>query len=148
MNLDPHEYNIRELREAAGANPAQQDLSSATDVDPVTFASVEAELAFAELAGDGPSSRPYLSGVPEGHLAEMIVFQWLEYLAARAGVHGTLKALRYYHELEWINEAALKHLRLYLSELEDPRGTPSGLSTEDHRVSLRFVERLGSLAGG
>lgn len=146
MGLNPRDYDVHELREAAGADPGPRDLSAVTDVDPAAFDSPAAELAFAELAGDGPSSRPYLSRVPEGHLAELLVFQWLEYLVARAGVHGTLNTLSYYRDLEWIDEAAEARLRAYLSALEDPRGEPPGLATEDHRVSLRFLKRLGSLA--
>lgn len=147
MELDPRDYDLRELRAAAGTETTHRDLSSMTDVDPAAFESPEAKLAFEVLSGDGPSSRPYLSGVPEGHLAELLVLQWLEYLVARGGVQGALKTLRYYRDLEWVDEAAETQLRVYLSALEEPRGNPPGLTAEDHRVSLTFVERLASLSG-
>ncbi|ERH10927.1 MAG: putative archaeal flagellar protein D/E [halophilic archaeon J07HX64] len=147
MELNPRDYDIQELREAAGADPSHRELSSMTDVDPAAFESPEAQLAFNILSGDGPTSRPYLSGAPDGHLAELLVLQWLEYLVARTGVHGTLKTLDYYRDLGWIDEDAERQLRTYLSALDGPRSDPPGLTADDHRTSLCFVERLASLSG-
>jgi flagellar protein FlaE len=147
MGLNPRDYDIRELREAAGMDPeGQRDRSWTAGPDPVTFDSIEAELAFSELAGDVPASRPYLSTVPRGYLAELYVFRWLEYLVDRSGVHETLDALGLYQELDWIDAAVEQQLRTYLSLLNDPHYDPPGLSSDDHQVTLRFLERLSALA--
>jgi flagellar protein FlaE len=160
MELNPRDYDLRELRQAAGTEgdgggprrrpevaEAGRDRSrrGAAGADPTRFESEEAELAYAELAGEVPRERPYLRSLPGGSMAEVLVFRWLEYLVERADIQGTLTALRYYRDIEWLTETAENQLRDYLGGLDEPPGDAPGLAAHDHRTSLRFLTKLAAL---
>jgi hypothetical protein len=103
------------------------------------------ELAYASLSGQTGRERPYLRALPGGLTTELVVLEWLEGLVARAGCDGAADALAYYADIDWLTEGAADHLQDYLAGLQEPSTEPPGLTTEDHRTSLRYLVRLAGL---
>jgi hypothetical protein len=103
------------------------------------------ELAYASLSGQAGRKRPYLRALPGGVTTDLVVLEWLEGLVARAGCDGAADALAYYADIDWLTEGAADHLQDYLAGLQEPSTDPPGLTTEDHRTSLRYLVRLAGL---
>lgn len=93
---------------------------------------------------------PYLSKVPEGYVAEMLVLEWMTYLRSQAEESEVFRSIDYYQRLDWITEPVADRLRTIVEGLHtDPARGPgtespaaSGLSVEDHTRSLDFIRRL------
>jgi archaellum component FlaD/FlaE len=97
-------------------------------------------------AGDD-TSKPYLDQMPASHAAEVTVFEWLEFLVNRGGFRGAMESLRYYHNIEWVTEAAMHDLEEYLFGFSDSESDRYGeLTADDHRESLVYLAELNALA--
>ncbi|WP_458186855.1 FlaD/FlaE family flagellar protein [Haladaptatus sp. NG-WS-4] len=86
---------------------------------------------------------------PNRYGAEVVVFEWLDFLVEKAGFENTGNALAYYEEIDWLSEDAYESLRAYMfgfSESDRFGETgPADLDTSDHVVSLVYIARLASL---
>ncbi|WP_132058098.1 FlaD/FlaE family flagellar protein [Halorussus amylolyticus] len=95
--------------------------------------------------------KPYLDGLPDRYGAEVVVFEWLDFLINKAGFENTGNALQYYEDVGWITETTRERLREYMrgfSEVEsfDPdRPGPADLDMDDHVLSLVYIARLASV---
>lgn len=155
---DPTEYDPDELRRMAfegdgdsTASAPSRGLGADGDLDsPAAGTALDAarERELLRLdAAVGDVERPYLPRVPDALAAEYTVFEWLDFLARKAGFKRALRALEYYRSVGWIGEAAEERLREYLvgMDVERPRGAQEGLTVEDHLLSLVYVGRLASM---
>ena len=95
--------------------------------------------------------KPYLESLPNRYAAEVVVFEWLDFLINKAGFENTGNALEYYEQVEWITARVREDLREYMrgfSEVEsfDPdKPGPADLDVDDHVLSLVYVARLASV---
>lgn len=101
----------------------------------------------------GPE-KPYLTELPGGYGAELLVMEWLDYLVSESSISEAIRALRYYRTVDWISDDVASHLQSVLSGATPPRelatpdgGLPAELSVEHHSQSLEFVSRLSALGG-
>jgi len=85
-------------------------------------------------------TKPYLSTVPEGFAAELLVVEWLEFLVEEGGVRESARALEYYERIDWLDERVADELQAYLRGF-DGDGDGS-LTIEHHTQSLRYIGQL------
>jgi flagellar protein FlaE len=128
-----------------GRRSAASDAERPT-ADAAFEASVARDLATLDREADG-LDRPYLPALPAALPAEMLIFDWLEFLLLQAGRESVADAIAFYESVGWVGADAADALEAYLSGLDDPRANADNdLDADDHRVSLHYVARLASLA--
>ena len=93
--------------------------------------------------GDG-MEKPYLSSLPQSYAAELVIFEWLEFLVDRTGFRRTLDVLRYYRSIDWLTDETERKLREYLQSFDDGNSA-DGLDRDDHLQSLVYVARLAAM---
>lgn len=156
----PGDYDLRDLRRIADPNretPAEfEDDGEQLPASPddVLRHSQRDELVRLQsqfsAAGALPE-KPYLERLPDRYGAEVVVFEWLDFLINKAGFENTGNALEYYEEVGWMTETVREDLREYMrgfSEVEsfDPdRPGPADLDVDDHVLSLVYIARLASV---
>ena len=159
MPTEPGAYDLRELRRIADPNrETPTEFEDGADLP----ASPEEMLRHTErdelvrlqsrlAASGGLPEKPYLRGLPDQYGAEVVVFEWLDFLINKAGFENTGNALEYYEEVSWITERTRQDLREYMrgfSEVEsfDPdHPGPAELDVDDHVLSLVYIARLASV---
>lgn len=167
--LDPNEYDLGELRDAAHDRPERtedpridrrsSDVREAMDAgsEPVDAGRHEStqsapesrpdgdELEFFSRLDRGDVERPYLPRVPDGYDAQMDVLEWLERLLETGDPEAVRAALSYYESVGWLSADSRGHIEAFLEGLD---GVDSGgadrLGIEDHRTSFRYVARLSA----
>jgi len=154
MTTNPHDYDPNELRGASeppdGVFLGSGDNGEVTGRSPLGADDRTRSDQYRELfllqqtSGEGGLTRPYLDSLPQSYAAEMVVFEWLEFLVDEAGFRRTLDVLRYYRSIEWITEGVEALLRDYLSSFDDT-GPGDDLDRSDHLRSLVFVARLAAM---
>lgn len=137
MTINPREYDVDELRRGPGTD--------GDDPDGLVRSKQYGELA--ELDSRmADLHRPYLVELPETYLAEVRVFDWLEYLHEKTGFRGTLEAIRFYRSIGWLGADVEDRLEEYLRSFDGQADGAGRLESEDHRLSLVFIARLASMA--
>lgn len=176
MAIDPRNYDLDELRAAsvgqpsfgerdewaeagassgatkakAGANEnateEQKDLAEADR--PAAAVAFETAVARDLATMDGSDvERPYLSTLPASLTAEVLIFEWLDFLVMQADRESVADAFDFYERVGWLGGDAAAMLDEYLSGLGDSRAEMAGgLDADDHRVSLHYVARLASIS--
>ena len=95
-----------------------------------------------EEASDGSDDgKPYLTSLPDGFLADLIVVEWLEFLVEEVGIRATAEAIDYYERIDWIDESVADQLQAYLKGFEEG-GESESLTIDHHTKSLRYVSQL------
>jgi archaellum component FlaD/FlaE len=164
MRINPCEYDLGELRAAAGLRATAGDDGGrwGPTID-VPFASDDpgprpaADETFRErlretiyeletAAPRSASERPYLTTVPTSYVGVVTAFEWLDYLLRRVGRAATRDAISHYEALSWLSPAAADELETHLAGLET--GTPGAgeLTVDDHLVSFAYVAKLAAFA--
>ncbi|MFD1569904.1 FlaD/FlaE family flagellar protein [Halorubrum laminariae] len=164
MSLNPRRYDVRELRQIAGA--PRVDVDEAAREQPLRQPNrsraeqAARSAAFTELlqrqrgqrlsAGDGTrpddaENRPYLRAVPASPEAEHELGEWLGYLVDVGGHLRSRDALSYYAELGWIESDAVDALTRRLEGFNAPR-YDRPFTPADHRISLVSIVRIASCA--
>lgn len=154
MTINPRDYDPGELKDLA----REHDLSvggwatdstdgrgpSSTRTDEALRSGQYRELLLLEgMARGRDLSKPYLSALPETYAAEMVTFEWLEFLLEKAGFKRTLDALRYYESIGWLSEAVARRLQEYLRCLDEPPAEETtAFDRSDHVLSLIYAARL------
>ena len=124
------------------------------------------DVAFVEDTVANAPEKPYLTAIPGGYLGDLLVMEWLEYLIDAANVADARRAIRYYVDIEWIDETVAETLETYLSGLgtleaetaegvvesekaesetatsSSPESVPQTLTITEHTESLRYICRL------
>lgn len=163
MRINPSEYDLDELRDAADV-----ELRGDGDGDfgSVTF---ETPLVNDERAAPGSASadtfragvyetmseretrarpealeRPYLDSLPPAYVGTTTVFEWLDFLLQQVGRDGAEEALSYYEDVEWISPSVADDLRTHLTGLDAATLGDREPSLDDHLVSLDYVTKLAS----
>lgn len=154
MTMNPNDYDPDELRQDADpadgaflghSGIAAPEEGSSVGADEVLRSNQYRELFLLEQATDrGNLEKPYLSGLPGSYAAEVVVFEWLEFLVDRAGFRRTLDVLRYYRSIDWLTEDAENRLREYLQSF-DGGGADGRLDRSDHLLSLVYIARLAAM---
>jgi len=160
MPPTPGDYDLRDLRRLADPNRETPDEFEdggeqlPASPDDVLRHSQHEELVRLQsqfsTAGALPE-KPYLDGLPDRYGAEVVVFEWLDFLINKAGFENTGNALEYYEEVGWLTERTREDLREYMrgfSEVEsfDPdKPGPADLDVNDHVLSLVYIARLASV---
>lgn len=151
MTVNPNDYNPDELRGGPSGSSetylgrSHRSGGGAFGRDGGTEASQSRELFLLERAStDGSMEKPYLSSFPRSYAAEMVVFEWLEFLLDQAGFRETLDVLRYYRSIDWITADVERRLREYLQSFDAGRGR-GRLSRTEHLQSLVFIARLAAM---
>lgn len=154
MTMNPNDYDPNELRNAGeesdgvflgGAREGAGDRSGPMAADDVLQSNQYRELFLLErVSGDGDMEKPYLDALPRSYAAELIVFEWLEFLVDKTGFRRTLDVLRYYRSIDWIADEAESHLREYLQSFDDG-GSDGRLDRSDHLLSLVYIARLAAM---
>jgi flagellar protein FlaE len=160
MPPTPGDHDLRDLRRLADPDresPAEFDEGDAdlpASPEEVLRHSQRDELVRlqSQFASVGAlPERPYLERLPDRYAAEVVVFEWLDFLINKAGFENTGNALAYYEEVDWITQSVREDLREYMrgfSEVEsfDPdKPGPADLDVDDHVLSLVYVARLASV---
>lgn len=154
MTMNPNDYDPNELR-GAGDDPAGAFLGAGGDsgtagigpmaADEVLRSNQYRELFLLERAtGEDGLEKPYLASLPQSYAAELVIFEWLEFLVDRTGFRRTLDVLRYYRSIEWLTEETETRLREYLQSFDDG-GNDEGLDRSDHLLSLVYIARLAAM---
>ncbi|WP_049984248.1 FlaD/FlaE family flagellar protein [Halorubrum sp. BV1] len=163
MSLNPRRYDVRELRQIAGAprvdadeaarerplrqpnrNRAEQAARSAAFTELLQRQRGQ-RLAADEPQSDDAGDRPYLRTVPASPEAEHELGEWLGYLVDVGGHLRSRDALSYYAELGWIDPDAVDALTRRLEGFDAPRYDRAFLPA-DHRISLVSIVRIASCA--
>lgn len=148
MSLDPHEYDIHELRGELGngeTDPGNRRGPSRA-ADSLRSSHYRELLRLQSAASVADLEKPYLDTLPDSYAGEVTAFEWLEFLAAKGGFKHTLDALRYYRSMGWLSEAVETGLRDYLDGVEAPRPDETKrLDVTDHLLSLVYIARLASV---
>ncbi|WP_135663289.1 FlaD/FlaE family flagellar protein [Halorhabdus rudnickae] len=114
-------------------------------VDPKTASAetetVSRDASETENATDTDDGKPYLTELPDGFLADLIVVEWLEFLVSEVGVRATAEAIHYYERIDWIDDEVAEQLQAYLRGFEDG-GDATTLTIDHHTKSLRYVSQL------
>lgn len=97
-----------------------------------------------QTTGDGGLERPYLETIPQSYAAEIVVFEWLEFLVDMVGFRRALDEIRYYRSIDWITDEVEASLREYLASFDDT-GAAGELDRSDHLLSLVYVARLAAM---
>jgi len=153
MTLNPRNYDLDELRRMAGNGGDEFQFGVKSRRGPegaeaILRSNQQRELALLDqVAPDATRSKPYLTEPPSTYAAEVLVFEWLEYLVAKVGFQRAAAALSYYASIGWITDEAEAGLREYL------RGVGGGddgggdrLDMDDHLLSLIYVARLSAMS--
>ncbi|MFB6179038.1 MAG: FlaD/FlaE family flagellar protein [Halorientalis sp.] len=96
-------------------------------------------------AGEDDLSKPYLDSLPENYAAEIVIFEWLEFLLEDFGYQGASEALQYYESVGWIADDIETALSDYLVGIEEPEGVVQDGDIDSHKLSLVYVARLVSM---
>ena len=139
MTINPHEYDVDELH--AGPGP------DGDDADGIVRSQQYGELAELEARAAG-LHRPYLVELPETYLAEVRIFDWLEFLHEKAGFRGTLEAIRFYRSIGWVGADVADRLEEYVRSFDGEVAHAAALDSADHRLSLVYIARLASMEHG
>ena len=154
MTMNPNDYDPNELR-GAGEAPggaflgatggAGADGTGPMAADEVLQSNQYRELFLLERAtGEDGLEKPYLASLPQSYAAELVIFEWLEFLVDRTGFRRTLDVLRYYRSIEWLTDETEARLREYLQSFDDG-GSDDGLDRSDHLLSLVYIARLAAM---
>ena len=111
------------------------------DTGTETADSTEQSSETADEAAESDDAKPYLTELPDGFLADLIVVEWLEFLVAEVGVRATSEAIHYYERIDWIDEDVADQLQAYLKGFEEG-GESATLTIDHHTKSLRYVSQL------
>lgn len=167
MTMNPHDYDPNELRGGATDDEPESAFLGAVGGDGdvgsgggggasvgggkplggqgITDSNLYRELFLLEqTSSDGRLTRPYLASLPQSYAAEMIVFEWLEFLIDKTGFRRTMDVLRYYRSIEWITDDVESRLREYLTSFDDT-GALGELDRSDHLTSLVYLARLAAM---
>lgn len=160
MPTNPGAYDLRDLRRLADPDRGTPDVfddegeTLPASPDEVLRHGQRDELVRLQSqfsAVGALPEKPYLDGLPGRYGAEVVVFEWLDFLINKAGFENTGNALDYYEEVGWITAETRRSLREYMrgfSEVEsfDPeRPGPADFDVDDHVLSLVYVARLASV---
>jgi len=126
---EPDGETVTETAADAGATAEREATEGTTDATPEDT----------ETADD--DGKPYLTDLPDGFLADLIVVEWLEFLVEEVGVRATAEAIDYYERIDWIDESVADQLRAYLSGF-DGSDESASLTIDHHTRSLRYVSQL------
>lgn len=154
MTMNPNDYDPNELRNV-GNDPDGAFLDASgggggrgigtMGADDVLQSKQYRELFLLERAtAEDGLEKPYLATLPESYAAELVIFEWLEFLVDRAGFRRTIDVLRYYRSIDWLTEGTESRLREYLQSFDD-QGTDEGLDRSDHLLSLVYIARLAAM---
>lgn len=105
---------------------------------------------------NGNERKPYLEELPAGFDVELVVMEWLEFLAKNSDIRTAFDAIDYYENMEWISGEVATDLSTALSGIASTDGAQSeskvaartdgagvpGLTIEHHRKSLQYISRL------
>lgn len=144
--MNPRDYDLNELEGGESLEPGNGSGRSETSpADDVVRSNQYRELMQLEAMTDG-LEKPYLRSLPDAYSAEVVIFEWLEYLVGMAGFKGALEALRYYRTIGWVTDDIEDTLADYLRSFDDPNlSDPSGLRRSDHQLSLVYVAKLAAM---
>lgn len=155
MSIKPADYDLRELRRMVDEDEPPLDLAvdddeqTAEDLLRLGQREELLKLQTKLLATGELPEKPYLTGLPTRYGAEVVVFEWLDFLIEKAGFEHTGNALSYYEDIDWLSESAHEALRSYMYGFSegDRFGSegPAPLDTSDHVLSLIYIARLSSL---
>lgn len=154
MTMNPNDYDPNELRNA-GDDPdgvflgasgrGGDDGTGPMGADEVLQSNQYRELFLLERAtGKDDLEKPYLATLPQSYAAELVIFEWLEFLVDRTGFRRTLDVLRYYRSIDWLTDDTETRLREYLQSFDDG-GSDEGLDRSDHLLSLVYIARLAAM---
>jgi flagellar protein FlaD len=149
MTVNPRNYDADELRELAGAEPADDGSKAATPaVKPEESIRDEQFRQLLALQSERQQidqlSRPFLSAIPESTLGEGLRDEWLDFLVHVGGHDRTKRAVHYYRRLQWITSTVESELLESVDQFPEPTHDRS-LTSGDHRLSLLYVATLASL---
>lgn len=162
MSINPCEYDLGELRAAAGVREdGDGDGGRWGPTMDVPFASADADSGPAgdaelrerlrrtiyEYEAAAPRSaltRPYLTTVPTSYVGVVTTFEWLDYLLRRAGRDGARDALDHYENLSWLSTAAADELATHLAGLDVATPGTDQLTVDDHLLSFAYVAKLAA----
>jgi flagellar protein FlaE len=167
MTINPKDYDLDELRKMArergssdasvgedsgrpdpgsDADPAEMDWDSVGGTPGTPSNDPFRARLYRELlplaGGQSDTEKPYLPALPETQGAELLIFEWLEFLLAKGGFKGATEALTYYEDVDWITEDVESTLGDYLLGIDEPSGEASTLDVDDHLLSLVYVAKL------
>lgn len=155
MTIKPASYDLHELRRMADEDEQPLDLSAEGDgrTAEVLYRLGQREellkLQTMLLASGLLPKKPYLTALPNRYGAEIIVFEWLDFLIEKPEFENTENALSYFEDVDWLNELAYESFRSYMyrfSEADRFRATgPTDLDTNDHVLNLVYIAQLASL---
>lgn len=153
MTLDPSDYDPAELEGMLeeddpglhnGSGGSEFQWASAPSPEDTLESNQYRELLMLQGMG-ADTGRPYLDGLPESYGAELVVFEWLDFLLTQGGVKRTIEALRYYESVGWLSESAEDDLEEYILGLGAPDDATAEFDREDHSLSLVYVARLAAM---
>jgi flagellar protein FlaE len=155
MTIDPHEYDLNELRGEIPPDPLQsmhdgsensaENGSVRSPREQLTSGQYRELFLLESTRGEGDLSKPYLGEIPDSYGGEILVFEWLEFMLEKVGYKGTMDALRYYESINWVSERAESLLQEYAAGCSVVSETDSeSLSRDDHLLSLVYIARLGA----
>lgn len=152
MTLNPRNYDPNELREMAGNGGSEFEFGRtptrlARGPDELMRSNHHRELLLLEEAApEELHQKPYLTALPGSYAAEVLTFEWLEYLIAKVGYSRAAAALSYYASIGWLSDDAERGLREYLRGIGGPEeGAVGRLTMDDHLLGLVYVARLASM---
>ncbi|WP_435126221.1 FlaD/FlaE family flagellar protein [Halobaculum sp. D14] len=92
--------------------------------------------------------KPYLCDLPGDYVGDLMVMEWLEYLVEESSTTDAVRAVNYYHRVDWIDDDVADQLKAFLSgfgdidrNLMDRPGT-SQLDLDHHTQSLKYIMQL------
>nr|WP_303650223.1 FlaD/FlaE family flagellar protein [Halalkalicoccus sp. NIPERK01] len=132
-----YESDGAEAEGSEGTAPAAEGLADG---------GMDADLQFAQrtLSDDPNAEKPYLRGLPDGYVADLLILEWLEYLVDAAGHAEAEGAIDYYETIEWIDETGADQLRAFIAGFGGDSEEGAQLTTAHHTQSLRYICRLSS----
>jgi flagellar protein FlaE len=171
MTINPRDYDLDELRKMArGQNesprspPASENDEEVEPPELDGWGTVEHEIKAAEgvlqdqfesdlhrellplEAGEDGLEKPYLESLPENYAAEIVIFEWLEFLLEDFGYQGATESLQYYESVGWITEDIQTTLIDYLVGInESEANAVHDGDIDSHKLSLVYVARLVSM---
>jgi flagellar protein FlaE len=150
MSVTLANYDLRELRRMADDDDAPLDIEeSGEDLFRLGQREELLQLQTQILSSGELPEKPYLDGLPTRYGAEVVVFEWLDFLVEKGGFENTGHALDYYEDVEWLSPQAHEDLRAYMHGFADVNrfdaDGPNDLDTNDHVLSLVYIARLASL---
>jgi flagellar protein FlaE len=171
MTINPRDYDLDELRKMARGQsdsprspPASEDTDDEAPPELEGWGTIEPDVSAAEgllkdqfesdihrellplEAGEDDLSKPFLKSLPESYAAEIVIFEWLEFLLEDFGYQGANESLQYYEEVGWITEDIQNSLNDYLVGIDEPdAGHVQDGDIDSHKLSLVYVARLVSM---